>query len=363
MILYPTSSFNFYQISLTPIHLPSLRRQIDETSDLSSLVDLSNELLGLIYFLKSFITDFDQTLRTIDSGLQTMHRYLKMKSSKLLSLIRQKCVDYRVIHEIDQVSQSNEQKIERPRRHRTKSLVKSNDDDEPLETDRSIIYKANEFFRQLNSFERQLTTLIDENLNCRLFNEEILRNKSKENFSLQNQRIDRQIKDATMFNEAFQNPTANPSPIQRVFHQTQRKYLENLSKRFFHFVHNDCEEFVKENVRKYSQRIQKQTNTFEEIQYFELAYEDLLNEAIPIDEIRQAVEHFVHSKKRNVHLIKSIDLDDRSSFTMEFIDENPLTDSIRSTLRSTIEQAKENSILLQRIVDILRRYSDESTLL
>ena len=86
------------------MEIPELQPMKNLQDVFLSVSDWSKNITGLFFFIKQQLVEYEYMIKTIQSSITTIHRFLKANLLKLLCEIRKDCFDYQTIDELHQIS-------------------------------------------------------------------------------------------------------------------------------------------------------------------------------------------------------------------------------------------------------------------
>jgi hypothetical protein len=174
--------------------------------------DWSKNIIGLFFYLKTQLIEYEYIMTITQSSITTINRFLKSKLLKLLCSIRSEILHYQPIHELQRVADVIHSKINSistgpPYR---KSIVKQSDKTD-LSTIRPVLQSATDLYQKLTEYDKELTKISDENFSDQLkvttdhqpvFNtKHLLKQITK--YSVYIQQMDKYVNDAIDLSEKF----------------------------------------------------------------------------------------------------------------------------------------------------------------
>ena len=215
-----------------------------------SVHDWSKNVIGLFFYLKNQLVEYEYIMKTTQSSITTIHRFLKSKLFKLLSSIRNELFDCQAIHELERVAtviesrynptEMNEQPSTELARPYRKSIVQNSRRDEKstqrkifcmIETFSKIFFfletispeqqsfsairpslrSSTDLYRKLTEYDRELTAISEQNFNDQLkvtadhqpVFDTVYLSKQINNYSSYIRQMDKYITDALDLGEKF----------------------------------------------------------------------------------------------------------------------------------------------------------------
>lgn len=199
--------------------IPEIQPMKNTGDVFTSVHDWSKNINGLFYYLKSQLIEHEYIMKITQSSIITIHRFLKTKLYKILSIIRNDIYSYQPFHELQKIlqliqTQNNSTTTTNEARIYRKSIIKDFPLDENFEINSSkqrSLRSSIDFYQKLISCDNELSTIIDQHFNDEskpigdnqtIFNTSYL-SKQISNYSLNIRKIDKYINDAKDLNETF----------------------------------------------------------------------------------------------------------------------------------------------------------------
>jgi hypothetical protein len=168
----------------------------------SSVYEWSKNLIGLFFYIKNQLTEYELIMKISQSSIMTLHRLMKTKLFGLLCSIRRKIVDLHGCEKIIDIIETKNKPSVNTNRSYHKSIVKTSN--ASLSSEQKHIRSSIDFYYNLIEYDKQLSTIINKNFDDRqlVFNTSHL-SKQINNYSLHMQRINKYVKDAIDLSESF----------------------------------------------------------------------------------------------------------------------------------------------------------------
>ncbi len=174
--------------------------------------DWSKNIVGLFFYLKTQLIEYEYIMKTTQLSITTINRFLKSKLFKLICVIRHEIFRYQPIYELQRIAdvidaKNNSGQLNRPYH---KSIIKSSNQPNLL-TIKPTLQSATNLYKKLIDYDKELTKISEQNFNDEvktatdrqpIFNTKHLF-KQINKYSLYIQQMDKYINDAMDLSEKF----------------------------------------------------------------------------------------------------------------------------------------------------------------
>ena len=122
--------------------------------------DWSKNIVGLFFYLKAQLVEYEYIMKTTQSSITTINRFLKSKLLKLLCVIRNEIFHFQPIHELQRIVDVLEAKNQ-PGEPYHKSIVRSSGQT-GIGNIRPTLRSATNLYKKLITYDEELTKISDE---------------------------------------------------------------------------------------------------------------------------------------------------------------------------------------------------------
>lgn len=99
LVFYTFSPIKEGDLYVPKLHMPAVK-PIKQYNDVASACDWSKDTIGLFFYVKNQLVEYQHILQTAQCSTTIMQQHLKSKILEFLSSIRSKLIDFRAIEEL-----------------------------------------------------------------------------------------------------------------------------------------------------------------------------------------------------------------------------------------------------------------------
>ncbi|CAF1028769.1 unnamed protein product [Rotaria sordida] len=332
------------------LYIPKVK-PIRQYNDVAAACDRSNDMVGLFFYIKGQLIEYQNILKTAQCSTTIMQQHLKTNLLEFLCLIRSKLIIFRAIEELknilDQIgSNTNSQSIS-PNNLPTNSNNENNSssrtqstsgeapsigfshlyNNSPSSSDNSLspvtshrsstatpsqlikqslrIYLRSYLqpYEQLKKCEQDILEIIENEFNGQLgmiddqppFTNTLWLSQYTKTYASWIHRADKYLKDLIDLNDSFKKDRllSTYNRLQSDSHFRRRKNLEELHEKYVHFANDECYPNLVQVFTDYNDWIKQRSNLIHVYQSIQQSYEkqcdDIIHFVDSLEDVRTAV--------------------------------------------------------------------------